>query len=345
MYRTAAPLFFVCESPLHAGSGKDLGIVDLPIQREGHTDFPKIEASSVKGALRESFYRKAANNPIAKANIELAFGPELGDLHAAALGFTDARLLLFPVKSVRGVFAWVTCPMVLRQLRSDFEKLEQPIAVTQLDQLPAIKDGKALLLNSQSSLPLGNSQKIILEEYAFDYTVPTVVPTVGQQPLGTFLADTLYPQDKWWREKLTNDLVILSDNDFKSFTQLSTEVVTRIKINPETGTVDNGALFTEEFLPSDSVLYSLSLFAKLFSDKKLQDESAVAQPAVDKTEDAITDQSAPTQAAGASSAAAVQAYFAQGLDPTIQLGGDATLGKGILRTRLLTSIPSANPAN
>ncbi|HRI29847.1 MAG TPA: hypothetical protein PK715_17435, partial [Chitinophagales bacterium] len=31
----------ICETPLHAGTGDDLGFVNLPIQRERHTDFPK----------------------------------------------------------------------------------------------------------------------------------------------------------------------------------------------------------------------------------------------------------------------------------------------------------------
>ena len=58
MYKSTNPLFLICETPLHAGSGDDLGIVDLPIQRERHTSFPKIEASSLKGALREAFEGK-----------------------------------------------------------------------------------------------------------------------------------------------------------------------------------------------------------------------------------------------------------------------------------------------
>ena len=58
MFKIARPLFLICETPLHAGSGDALGVVDLPIQRERHTGFPKIEASSLKGALRESFEEK-----------------------------------------------------------------------------------------------------------------------------------------------------------------------------------------------------------------------------------------------------------------------------------------------
>ncbi|NMC60647.1 MAG: type III-B CRISPR module RAMP protein Cmr4, partial [Candidatus Methanofastidiosa archaeon] len=126
MYKIARPFFMIVETPLHAGSGTELGIVDLPIQRERHTEFPKIEASGLKGCIREEFEKSTGEIPVddAKKAISLAFGPEEGDAHAGALGFTDARLLLFPVKSMKGVFAWVTCPKVLEKFRRDLELAE-----------------------------------------------------------------------------------------------------------------------------------------------------------------------------------------------------------------------------
>jgi len=63
MFQISKPLFLICETPLHAGSGDSLGIVDLPIQREKHTSFPKIEASSLKGALREAFEEESERVP------------------------------------------------------------------------------------------------------------------------------------------------------------------------------------------------------------------------------------------------------------------------------------------
>lgn len=173
MYKIAAPVFLICETPLHAGSGDSLGVVDLPIQRERHTSFPKIEGSSLKGAIRqafEDFVVIISSNPINTSkpeegkkiiydlqkienrkfeqtlydqlkqdwkdenwkkdnhkflnyhqSIDLTFGPENAgnEGHASALGFTDARLLLFPVKSMKGVFAWITCPKVLKQFYRD----------------------------------------------------------------------------------------------------------------------------------------------------------------------------------------------------------------------------------
>ncbi len=43
MWKEAKPMFIIAETPIHPGSGSELGIVDLPIQRERHTNFPKIE--------------------------------------------------------------------------------------------------------------------------------------------------------------------------------------------------------------------------------------------------------------------------------------------------------------
>ena len=42
-------------SPCHAGSGTSIGTVDLPIQRERHTNWPLIASSGVKEQCVHSF--------------------------------------------------------------------------------------------------------------------------------------------------------------------------------------------------------------------------------------------------------------------------------------------------
>ena len=37
MFKLAKPFFIKTITPMHAGSGQDLGIVDQPIKRERHT--------------------------------------------------------------------------------------------------------------------------------------------------------------------------------------------------------------------------------------------------------------------------------------------------------------------
>ena len=47
-------LFIHTLTRLHPGSGTALGVVDLPVQRERHTQWPLIPGSSLKGILRDA---------------------------------------------------------------------------------------------------------------------------------------------------------------------------------------------------------------------------------------------------------------------------------------------------
>jgi CRISPR-associated protein Cmr4 len=317
MYQLTQPLFLVCETPLHAGSGDSLGIVDMPIQRERHTGFPKIEASSLKGALRMAFENKCLKTHPKRDNPDIiaAFGPEEGDAQAAALAFTDARLLLFPVKSMKGVFAWITCPRVLRQFERDMQLAFPHFKLTEIPANPA--EGKCILLNKDSNLTIksGTEQKIMLEEYAFtvqssDADVINVLTKKGEEKgdmdLHYFLAYHV-SKDAYFQDKMAADIVLLNDDDFTDFVQMTTEVITRTKISNETGTVQSGALFTEEYLPSESVLYSLVM-------------------------------AAPEMKKGGRGADAMQKVFIDNKPEIFQLGGNTTLGKGLLRTQLLTQL-------
>jgi CRISPR-associated protein Cmr4 len=52
-----ALLFLYAESPVHAGADSSLGALDLPIQREASTSLPVIWGQSLKGALRDHLTR------------------------------------------------------------------------------------------------------------------------------------------------------------------------------------------------------------------------------------------------------------------------------------------------
>ena len=55
MFENTSIAIMYAVSPCHAGSGSSLGVVDLPIQRERHTNWPMIQSSGVKGAFRANF--------------------------------------------------------------------------------------------------------------------------------------------------------------------------------------------------------------------------------------------------------------------------------------------------
>lgn len=316
MFKKARPFFMIVETPLHPGTGTDLGVVDLPIQRERHTGFPKMEGSGLKGGIREAFEKDDAEVDVGpkkvkksdKDIISLVFGPENGDEHAAALGFTDARLLLFPVKSMKGVFAWITCHKVLDRFINDLN-------IAKVQDIPELPD--------ENTVPNGckllfDGNKVILEEYTFEVKVDTKIEEKCSK-FASWLSEKIIsdkPGFKYWKQKMVQDFVVLKDDDFRDFVLHSTEVVTRIKINNETGTVQKGALFTEEYLPSDSILYSLALTSPLFLGKD-GDKKDFTQNNGMREEDLVMD------------------YFVNGLPSVIQLGGNSTIGKGIVRTKIL----------
>ena len=243
MYKKIQPLFLICETPLHAGSGSELGIVDLPIQRERHTSFPKIEASSLKGAFREAVEGIIGTKTFKSLDaddtkIHRVFGYDDGSLEkkekenlkncfkkseakeeyaidfAGCIGFTNARLLLFPLKSMRGVFAWITCPKVLRQFQTDMKMggIDVPALTS------SVMNGKALICPN-SNLVIGQKKCIVLEEYAFE-TEKNLSIKESVQDLGNWIAaNVLEPLPNYWKDKIKTDIAILSDDDFKDFNQ------------------------------------------------------------------------------------------------------------------------------
>lgn len=297
MFKKAKVFYIHTVSPMHVGSGSDLGIVDMPIQREGHTGFPKIEASSLKGSMREAFELKGRTDldillktymsfgydeTNAPSAVQEAFKEKKDREFAGALGFSDARILLFPIKSAKGIFAWTTSPIVLDKFMKDLKiaKNQQNFTITENT------------VTTDSKIKIDDNS-VILEEYQI-----RVEKDNNTQKIAEFLAIELN------NDEIKEKLIILSDDDFKDFVTLSTEVITRTKIDNATGTVKDGALFTEEYLPSETVMYSLAL----------------ASPIVTKV----------TRIQNLNNEEDVMNFFISTVPEVMQIGGNATIGKGIV---------------
>lgn len=301
MFKKTDMMFLYTETSLHAGSGTSLGVVDLPIQREKYTDFPVVQASGIKGAMREWFEFGDSKN---KRKTDLTFGPEtIGSEesgYAAAITFTDARILLFPVRSLKGVFAYCTSPTVLERFRRDAQIAGKPPNWT-VPQLP----NDQTVLGVQNGCDVANGDQVLLEEYAFNYKGDTQLTNIA-----AWFSDAAFPignEYEFWREKVKKSLILLHDNAFRDFVKLSTEVQARIKIDNITRTVDKktGGLFYEEALLPDSLLYSVVLAHDPVKDERaeLPDAAAVIR-------------------------------FLKDIDgKRLQLGGDATIGRGIVSVR------------
>ncbi|MDX1909421.1 MAG: type III-B CRISPR module RAMP protein Cmr4 [Bacteroidia bacterium] len=305
MTHTSA-LFLRTLSSLHAGTGDDNGLVDLPIQRELVTGYPKIEASSLKGAIR-SRVEQFGGDP---TKIHLAFGYDDQSIYkssadfsgdggdsayaryfAGALTFTDARILLFPIRSMWGVFAQVTCPYVLKRLAEDLGLSAETFSITE-----DFGDGEVL-----SSAPiLQQNRKMILEEYAFSVKSATNIANALNQHTGIDISR----------------LVVVSDNVFGDFTQLFTERMTRNKIDDTTGVVRDGGLFTEEYLPPEAMLYSL-VIADAPRQPKSEEGKNKALPSDFSTAEHIRNFITQDCWGGADK------------KKVLQIGGNTTVGKGL----------------
>lgn len=315
MYQSAEIMYMRCITPLHVGCGSDLGVVDLPIQREKHTDYPKIESSGLKGCVREYFEDKAEDmeeeicvhklfgydrdsKSVNKKEIDSIFTDN--SQYAGAVGFSDGRILLFPVKSAKGIFAWITCSSVMNKWLDEARLCNKHNLYESISpEIPDPEENKAFCSDESLFIKRNTDSKIYLEEYEFTASENDRVKDIAEK-----LGDLLHV------DRLKNKLVIINDNAFHDFVTMSTEVITRTKINNETGAVQEGALFTEEYLPSETVMYSMVLFSPTFLPNNNQNKECK-----NLTGDEVK--------------AAFFHIMSSNNGTVLQIGAGATIGKGI----------------
>lgn len=294
-------LYLYTETPLHAGTGSGLSSIDLPVQRERTTQYPMIQSSGVKGKLRAALEKdRETLTASEKEMVDIVFGPPStsggGSDHAGALIVSDARLLLFPVRSLNGIFAYTTSYDVLSRFKRDIER--EPTAV-KLDWDVPKPPSEKVLVTSNSEIHYKNN--IVLEEFSFDAQADEKVDTIAD-----WIAQNALPNlgTDYWSNKIKLSLAILPNDVFRDFVLYATEVITRVRLDRERKTVEKGALWTEEHLPADTLLY-VPLYAAKARKKNSQ----------------VTEQEVLAQV--------------KALNNTyLQLGGDETVGRGLVRVRL-----------
>ena len=290
-------LYIFTRTPLHIGAGASVGAIDQPIQRERHTGFPIIPASSLKGSLADQWNETLVAGKRGHGEAAWLFGSDDANQAAAgALLFGEARLIAFPIRSAKGSFAWISSPLLLRRAARD-----GVIPSILLAGLKEPTDKQAVFdAGAQSKLALSN--KVVLEEYTFEAAGWT-----GLNKLGEHLA-ALLKEDAVWAE-ITSRLVILSDGMMSFFAQNACEVAQHVRINDETGTADVGGLFNQENVPSETLFYAV-LSA---TQSRLQNNGYK----------------------GKTAAQALEAFTTKlGADRAFQFGADASTGLGYCTVKL-----------
>lgn len=300
-------LFINVITPLHNGSGEGLGAIDRQIMRERTTGFPIVQSSSIKGVLREEYKQKLKGVPNGGKKVFALFGPEpqASSDHAGAVSFGDAQILAFPVRSLKGPWVWITSPLVLTRFARQVDLAGMTIASLNALRLQLRSgDGPARICPHGAGQILVNNQ-LLLEEFPFQ--------TQNSPELADFAAETakfLYPalEDQYLHDAFARKLVLLPDDKFTYFVKHATEVVPNIRIG-DSGTTETGSLRYSEYLPAESILYSL-----VTCGPPRRPENKVDY----------------YQGTELNNENDVERVFRENLTLYIQLGGDETTGKGLV---------------
>ena len=241
-------LIILTRAPLHVGAGASVGAIDQPIQRERHTCFPIIPASSLKGSFADHWNDQLASDDGKKVRVTRdglssvpawLFGSDSDkNAFAGSLVFSEARVLAFPVRSAKGSFAWITCPLMLQRANRDGVIASDIPAEPEQDDRAIFKpDG-----------PLALGQQIVLEDYCLG--------TSGAYPdnLAAEIA-ALLPAEQVF-QSIKDRLVVLTNGMMSHFVTTACEVAQHVRISDETGTAEGTGLFNQENVPADTLFYS-----------------------------------------------------------------------------------------
>jgi CRISPR-associated protein Cmr4 len=247
-------LYLLTRTPLHVGAGASVGAVDQPIQRERHTGFPIIPGSALKGVLADGdgFLEKAPDGRLKRddkgrcvrtSSARQLFGDERTELQEAASGsisFGEGKLLAFPVRSGRGCFAWLTSPLALGRWQRDADW-------TGLPPLPSPAPDEA----SFDEAALGHKAEALFEDYSFKQHASPLPPEWVDKLSGIFTG-----LDNLWASHCRERIVLVSDATLSLFATTACEVSQHVRIDDETGTAADRALFNQENVPGDTLFYA-----------------------------------------------------------------------------------------
>jgi CRISPR-associated protein Cmr4 len=318
-------LYLFTRTPLHVGAGASVGAIDQPIIRERHTGFPIIPATSLKGTFADEWNQPNNDNKLERSpEGKWLFGEtDAKNAAAGAIQFTEAKLLAFPIRSAKGTFAWITCPLILRRAVRD-----GALAVD-LKDLKYPTDEKALYDGGNGS-PLDLGGRIVLEEYTF--TQAGALPNGLGEAFAQLLNQNNAAADPVWAE-VPHRLVILSDGMMSFFAQNACEVAQHVCINDETGTAAEHLLFNQENVPSETLFYSVLHFfksrAKATGHHSKTAEDAATLPLSTQPNSQATDYRSKDAKDAASTFAGKL-----GEKRVFQFGGDASTGLGYCTVKL-----------
>jgi CRISPR-associated protein Cmr4 len=286
-------LFLRALTPLHVGAGRGASVhVELSVQRD-EFGFPTIWASSLKGALRANFDRGS------KCDKNTIFGPEPASPevseYSSATSFTDARLILIPGRLLKGVWAYITSPYMLEQFRTLLEVRGEKADVLSV---PGVGDSEALVSKPELILTGSDGRR---------YVVVNEARLEAREDKGVVESLSKVLPDKIANMVKDKGVIVVPDTVARDIVNRSMVIQYRVRLDPSTKTVVRGALWSEEYMPSNTVMASLVVCRE---PRRRRSEGEACASATDVCSDLVS-------------------YFTNTRN-TIYVGGKETIGKGLV---------------
>lgn len=323
MFEPGRVLFLYAEEKLHPGkeAGPD-DDVDQPIQRSVTTGFLSINANAVRRMLREPFRSGSEDDKkTERAIFGSILGARAGDFSDGILSTSDAQVLLLPVAfggrlpapaDPDPVFVWTTCPLQVAELRRGLVRIG-----VKPDQLPPDLDGQitgsdalvgAGFEAAQHILLLGTSVRVRFDERVAQLAGWLRAQALPQLPAYGPWQDRLAQTKGNGKDKIVvwSGIVVVNERLFGEFCRSACPVEDHVMIEPESGTVRQGALWREEDIPQDALMFAAVQAEKPRSDApdNLKQDGALKELARRLSQDTL-----------------------------LQLGGGQGTGKGYVRMR------------
>ncbi|MGC8870868.1 MAG: type III-B CRISPR module RAMP protein Cmr4 [Brevinematia bacterium] len=280
---------------LHVGTGKGGEIADLPIQRDSY-GFPTIYSSSLKGAIKSYFYHKY--NKLA----DLLFGSDEAGEFSSPIALTDAFLLAFPVRSLKGVYCYLTCPFLLKRFK-EFTELAGYKFGNEIQKI--LENPPVYSCDNPDLLTIMSEKKaIVINE---ELTLEGVKANDNVNKLRSFLS-------------LDKELIIIDDDECLYQSERSLIRLTRVRLKRESKTVEAGP-WNEEYVPPKTLFFS-AIYYSLPNENIQKRFDEVINKVFKKSQLDLTD---------------MISYIRTNLK-TLIIGGHETIGSGVVSFKFMSKV-------
>lgn len=223
-------IFIKTKTNLHVGdSGTNFDIIDKKVQRDSISELPIINASSLKGAIKDYARLFVTQESKDLNNIDKeAFDKIFGDDMQGLIRFLDSFLLFIPLRANNKPFYHVTSKESLLNTVEFFESLGVEIKEESKQEINKLKDN--IVLNSTEVAYIEDTKCEPLE--------------INIEKLLSFIPSTIRPKD----------IAIFKNDDFIDVVK-HLPIIARNKLKD--GKSDN--LWYEEIVPRESIFYTAML--------------------------------------------------------------------------------------